>query len=258
MKEINELIKDIYDYGDLLIVANKGIGKSNTLMVLAKELRKDADNKVIIIEDFPNWCLTFDKIPHIIVEDSDIREVKRRNNQKDYVITSEDRNILFINSIEKNKDFLFTVEITDIERSAYFVYHVVRHFFRKQYIRRYRNTKKKQRIIFIIEEAQNVFDSSVINKRVFNRLRKIFSIARNLDIHFILASQRLQDLNTKIRGRCRLLIGQVSLDDYELKIRRLLRHSKHNKTILMLERGKFLYPYMDSIIQFPKFEINKE
>ena len=99
----------------------------------------------------------------------------------------------------------------------------------------------------------NVFDSSTISKKIFNRLRKIFSVARNLDLHFVLASQRLQDLNTKIRGRTRLLLGQVSLDDWELKIRRLLRNSKYRTEILTLEVGKFLYTANDSLVQFAKF-----
>jgi hypothetical protein len=109
-------------------------------------------------------------------------------------------------------------------------------------------------VVFIIEESQNVFDSSTISKKIFNRLRKIFSVARNLDLHFVLCSQRLQDLNTKIRGRTRLLLGQVSIDDYELKIRHLLRHSKYRKTILNLPKGLFLYVANDLIVKFPKFQ----
>ena len=45
----------------------------------------------------------------------------------------------------------------------------------------------------------------------------------------------------------------MSLDDYELKVRSLLRHSKHKKDILTLERGSFLYTATDEITEFPKF-----
>jgi len=148
---------------------------------------------------------------------------------------------------------VFTSEISDIERQAFFIYSVVNYFYRKAYLRKYKNYSKKERIVFIIEESQNVFDSSTISKNVFNRLGKIFSVARNLELHFVLCSQRLQDLNTKIRGRTRLLIGSVSLDDYELKIRRLLRHSKHAQDVLNLPRGVFLYTALDTLIGFPKF-----
>ena len=74
-----------------------------------------------------------------------------------------------------------------------------------------------------------------------------------MGLHFVLASQRLQDLNTKIRGRMRLLLGNVSLDDYELKINRLLKHSKYRKEILSFERGTFLYTANDKVIKFAKF-----
>ena len=79
----------------------------------------------------------------------------------------------------------------------------------------------------------------------------IFSVARNLGLHFILASQRMQDLNTKIRARTRLMLGRISLDDYELKIRRLLRHSKHRKDILHFNRGMWLYVSIDTRFKMP-------
>jgi len=78
-------------------------------------------------------------------------------------------------------------------------------------------------------------------------------VARNLDLHFILATQRLQDLNTKIRGRTRLLVGNVSLDDYELKIRRILRHSKYKKDVLSFKVGEFLYAPLDLKVKLKKF-----
>ena len=75
-----------------------------------------------------------------------------------------------------------------------------------------------------------------------------------MDLHFILASQRLQDLNTKIRGRTRLLLGNPSLDDYELKIRRILRHSRFKKEILGFKTGEFLYTPLDIKVKFPLFQ----
>ena len=68
-----------------------------------------------------------------------------------------------------------------------------------------------------------------------------------------MASQRLQDLNTKIRSRTRLLIGRVSLDDYELKFARLLRNSIYRKTVLSLPKGVWLYPSLETLISFPMF-----
>jgi len=260
-EEIKTLIEDVLAYGDLLLIANKGIGKTNTLMVLAQKFRLLPNTRVIIFEDFPKWCLEFDQIPFMVIHDSDVKETNHVINGNDYFLVHErdysvKRGTEIKEALAKNKDLIFVSEITDIERQAFFIYSVIQHFYRKHYLRAYKNYDKTERIIFIIEESQNVFDSSTISKKIFNRLRKIFSVARNLDLHFVLCSQRLQDLNTKIRGRTRLLIGQVSLDDYELKIRRLLRHSAHREQILTLEKGKFLYPSLDKIVSFPKFQAN--
>jgi len=257
-EEIKLLIDDVLAYGDLLLIANKGIGKTNSLMVLAQAFRKLENTKVIIFEDFPKFCLEFDAIPFMVIHDSDVQESSHVIDVEDYFIRHErdyqvNRGYAIEEFLETNKSCIFTMEISDIERSAFFIYSVVNYYYRKAYLRKFKGYEKTERVIFIIEESQNVFDSSTISKKIFNRLRKIFSVARNLDLHFVLASQRLQDLNTKIRGRTRLLLGRVSLDDFELKIRRLLRNSKYKKAILEFERGLFLYCANDMLVKFPKF-----
>jgi len=257
--KLKPLMDDILAFGDLLIIANKGIGKTNSLMVLAQKFRKLPDTRVIIFEDFPKFCKEFDKMPYFIVHDSDVTETKHTVDLGDFFLRHESdysvkRGNEIKEALESNKHLIFTMEITDIERSAFFIYSIIEYFFRKAYFRAYKDAQKKEKIIFIIEESQNVFDASVISRKLFNRLRKIFSVARNLDIHFVLASQRLQDLNTKVRGRTRLMFGCVNVDDYELKVRRLLRNSKYKTKILNFERGKFLYTANDSVIQFPKFK----
>lgn len=257
--EIKPLCSDVLSYGDLLLISLKGCGKTNNLMVLGRAFREMANTRVIIFEDFPKWCLEFDCVPYMIIKDTDVRQTNHVVDLEDYFLRHErDYSVLKGREIKEalrlNKDLIFVSEITDIERQAFFIYSVVNYFYRKNYLRAYKRCNKHTKIIFIIEESQNVFDSSTISKKLFNRLRKIFSVARNLDLHFVLASQRLQDLNTKIRGRTRLLIGRIGIDDYELKIRRLLRHSQHRKDVLDLEIGSFLYPSLDTIIKFPKFE----
>jgi hypothetical protein len=259
--EVQKLIDDTLAYGDLLLIANKGIGKTNSLMVLAQRFRSLENTKVIIFEDFPKFALEFDRVPYFVVHDTDVEESSHVVDCEDYFLRHErdycvNRGSEIEEFLEKNKDCIFTMEISDIERSAFFIYSVVQYYYRKAYLRKFKGYAKTERIVFVIEESQNVFDSSTISKKIFNRLRKIFSVARNLDLHFVLASQRLQDLNTKIRGRTRLLLGQVSIDDWELKIRRLLRNSKYKTEILEFERGLFLYTANDSLVKFPKFEAN--
>ena len=257
-KSFRLLIKDLMDYGDLLLIANKGTGKTNNLMCLA-HMVKCTSTRVIVFEDFPKWCLEFSKVPYLVIEDQDVVETKKAididnvflTHSKDYTVMNGTEIRSFLNT---NKDCIFTMDLADTDRAAFFVYSIIQYFYRKAYQRKLDGVKKLERIVFVIEESQNVFDSSVIAKKVFNRLRKIFAIARNLGLHFILASQRLQDINTKIRGRCRLMLGNVSVDDWELKVKRLLKSSKYQEAILNFPRGKFVHAPTDTTYQFPKFK----
>jgi hypothetical protein len=257
--KLENLIEDVLAYGDLLLVANKGVGKTNSLMVLAQRFRQVPDTRVIVFEDFPKFALEFDCMPYFVVHDSDVVESVHAIDMGGYFLKHEQdytvkRGAEIQEFLDSNKDLIFTSEISDIERMAFFIYSVVDYFYRRAYLRKFKGYSKMERIVFVIEESQNVFDSSIISKKIFNRLRKIFSVARNLDLHFVLATQRLQDLNTKIRGRTRLLLGRVSLDDYELKVNRLLRHSKFRADILEFERGEFLNCADDKTIKFPRFK----
>jgi DNA helicase HerA-like ATPase len=79
----------VEDFGDLLLIANKGIGKTNTLMVLAQELGKLPDTRVIIFEDFPKWNLEFDRLPYMVIYDSDVIENGHIVNMEDYWLLHE-------------------------------------------------------------------------------------------------------------------------------------------------------------------------
>lgn len=53
-----------------------------------------------------------------------------------------------------------------------------------------------------------------------------------------------------------MIFGKVNLEDYDLKVRRILRNSQHKKDVLNLKVGQLIYCPSDSIIQFSKFEQN--
>jgi len=250
---------DVLDYGDLLLVANKSHGKTIALMQLARQFVSLENTRVFVFEDFPKWVKEFDSMPYYIVQNSDVTETSHTVDLENYFLRHERsytvrRGEELKHFLKTNKNGIFLSRINDIERTAFFIYGVVNHFYRKAYLRAFKGYSKRQKIIFMVEESQNVFDSSTISKKLFNRLRKIFSVARNLGLHFIMSSQRAQDINTKIRGRTRLMLGQISLDDYELKISRLLRHSKHRAEVLELPKGTFLYTPLDKLVKFDLFK----
>lgn len=248
--DLKTLASEVLKFGGLFIVANKGQGKTNTLQQIARELRKDARNRVVIFETFPKWLHEFDTIPYVYIEDCDV--IKTDNGFKSR------RHEQLKRLLSQNKDLLFCLAIEDIDRLSYFMSKVIYDVYRKRYLKAYKYGLEaiKENLIIVCEESQNLFDSTILNKIVFRRLRKIYSESRNFKIHYVMASQRLQDLNTKIRARARLLVGRVSLDDYELKISRLLRNSQYRREVLEFEIGKFLYADTDSLIRFDKFQQN--
>lgn len=246
--DLNFLCDEILKFGDLLMIANKGNGKTNALMEIAKELRKDTLNKVVIFETFPKWIHEFDSIPYLYIRDSDvIKNDKSFRSLRAYEVKK---------ALSENKDLLFCLGIEDTDRLSFFIASIINYFYRKNYLTAYKYGLEaiRQRVIFVCEESQNLFDSTILNKRLFNRLRKMFTESRNLKLHFVMASQRIQDLNTKIRGRTRYLIGCVNIDDYDLKVNRMLRNSEYRREVLEFEIGKFVYPSKDSLIRFEKFQ----
>lgn len=246
--DLKTLCSEILTFGGLFVVANKGCGKTNSLMEIARELRKDARNRVVIFETFPKWLHEFDTIPYVYIQDCDVIET---DNSFKNLRHREVKGLL-----NTHRDLLLCLAIQDVDRLSFFMSQVIYHFYRQRYLTAYKYGLEaiKENIVFLCEESQNLFDSTILNKILFRRLRKIYSESRNFKIHYVMTSQRLQDLNTKIRARTRLLVGRVSLDDYELKISRLLRHSQYRKEVLEFEIGKFVYPSKDSVIRFEKFE----
>lgn len=248
--DLKTLCSEILKFGGLFIVANKGMGKTNTLMEIARELRTDIRNRVVIFETFPLWLHEFDTMPYVYIKDGDVIQ-----NDKKFKSLRHGEIKRLLNT---HKDLLFCLAIEDTDRLSFFISQVIYHFYRQRYLTAYKYGLEaiKENLIFVCEESQNLFDSTILNKILFRRLRKIYSESRNFKIHYVMASQRLQDLNTKIRARTRLLVGRVSLDDYELKISRLLRHSQYRREVLEFEVGQFLYPAADSLIRFDKFQQN--
>jgi len=255
-KNVDSIVHDVLDFGDLLLISSKGHGKTEALKTLASRFRAIPNTRVIIFEDFPKWIHEFQAIPFMRIRDKDVIETEHTINLED-VFLRHDKSFTVLRgpeieqALKEHRDIIFLLQTESIEKTAFFIYSIVKHFYRIAYLRAYKGYQKHERIVFFVEESQNCFDSSTISKKIFNRLRKIFSVARNLGLHFVMASQRMQDLNPRIRARTRLMLGRVSQDDYELKIHRLLRHSEHRKEILEFNKGEWLYVAKDKKTKFP-------
>jgi len=245
-----ELIQKVS--GDLVILGMKNTGKTTLLMNLARELRCSPNNHIIVFETFPKWVFEFDTIPYYFVTNNDIAKIK---GTKDYTVKNKEE---ICNILKTNKDIIFSIECLDMEKISTFMSYVIYVIYRKQYLR----AKNKQlenmgeNYWFLTEEAHNLLDSSVLQKKVFNKLRKMQNEFRNLRMHLICVTLRLQDLNPKIRAKMDMLLGRISFDDYQLKLRAMLRDSKYKNEVLHLPTGMFIYPETNLVLLTEPFKQN--
>ena len=136
------LIEKVTDCGDLLILANKGSGKTTLLKHLARELRANPENHLIIIETFPNWINTFDSIPYMAIVDNQIQPKENLpylEESKSYIQWTKDYTITNANDIveflKTNKDCLFLIESDDMEKISSAMSFLIGIVYRKQYVR---------------------------------------------------------------------------------------------------------------------------
>lgn len=256
------LIQTTCEYGDLVILGLKGTTKTTLLMHLARTLRTEQNNRVIIFETFPKWIHEFDAIPFMTIKDSDVQlseEMPYLENDRSYIQWSKDFQIVnakeVIEFLKKHKDVIFLIEAEDMEKISAFMTFVIYQIYRKQYLRAKAECLEKvnENFWFIVEESHNLLDSTVIAKKTFNKLRKIQNEFRNLKMHLVCVALRLQDLSPKIRSKMSILLARVSLDDYQLKVRNLLRNSKYRDIITDLPKGKFVFPQLDLMLSTEPF-----
>jgi len=259
------LIKKFTEHGDLVILGIKGSCKTTLLMNLARELRQNPKNRVFILETFPKWIHEFDSIPYFIIRDSDVQDVEQRAELESgysYVQWAYDYDLACREQLEQvlrtQKDAIILIECEDMDRISFAMTQIVYHFYRVQYQRAKQNCLDivGEHVYFLVEESHNLLDSTVIAKKIFNKLRKIQNEFRNLNMHLVCVALRLQDLNPKIRSKMAILLSQISLDDYQLKIRALLRNSAFKNQICTLEKGKFVFPSTDEVLEVQPFAQN--
>ena len=236
----NSLIEKTTENGDLVILGQKGTCKTTLLKHLARELRRDQQKHVIIFETFPKWIHEFDAIPYLVIKDSDVQpkdNLPYMQEDFSYIQWSKDYSIVnadsVIKALKENKDIIFLVMCEDMEKISAFMTFVIYQIYRKQYQRAYygRLETIKDSYWFLAEEAHNLLDSSTVQKKTFQKLRKIQNEFRNLNMHLVCVALRLQDLSPKIRTKMSILCSRVSLDDYQLKVRNLLRNSAYRDEI---------------------------
>ncbi len=248
------LIKKIAESGDLCVLGMKGTCKTTLLMHLARTIKENANNHLIVFETFPKWIHEFDTLPYMVIKNEDVQPKENTPYLEDgssIIQWSKDFKILnaetVIEFLKNNKDVIFLIECLEMEKISAFMTFVIYQIYRRQYLRAKAETLNtlNKNYWFLCEESHNLLDSSILAKTTFNKLRKMQAEFRNLKMHLICVTIRLQNLSPKIRSTMSLILSRVSLDDYQLKIRQLLKNSQFKEVITELPKGEFVIPELN-------------
>lgn len=249
--------------GDCVILGLKDTAKTTLMMHFARELGENSNNHVVVFETFPKWIHSFDEVPYMTLADSDVQlseEYPYLEKDRAYIQWSKDFQILnaetVIEFLKTNKGAIFLIEAENMEKISAFVTFVIYQIYRNQYLRAKVGNLEivNKNYWFLCDESHNLLDPIVIAKKTFNKLRKIQNEFRNLKMHLICVALRLQDLSPKIRSKMSILLARVSLDDYQLKVRNLLRNSEFRDVITELPKGKFVFPELDLVLETETFQ----
>jgi hypothetical protein len=251
--------------GGVHFVSGKGYGKSTALKHIARYYSKQPNTYVIIADTILNWCLSFDTCPYYTVKEDAIQEKTKNieiNDGKSYLVWAKEYLIdpepfRFIDAMIKQNQqlILLNVELMEIDLVGTLQAKLIDFLYQKQRIKKkYHKGNLQEQYVLISEETEAVFDNSTLDRHTMSRTRKEFAEMANLRIAMFSCSQRLQEISTKFRGKMdSYLIGHTSIEDFDLKLCRMLKFSKHREDILKLPKGSWLDTKSDSIITFPDF-----
>ena len=124
--------------------------------------------------------------------------------------------------------------------------------------RKYWKGNLKTSYFIVLEEAENIFDSSSLDKTIFNKLRKKYAEMANLKIGILSSSQRLTEVSKKFRAKMAgYLIGHILEDDFIGILQRMLKLKLGKKAQIVTEpsfRHGFFYTATNHIIKLPEFK----
>ena len=238
-KKLEEIISKVMVQGQLIVVANKQMGKTNSTMHLIRALIQSKEHKEnkykTLIFDLPLvWRFNFDRIPYVDISESTYLPIVR--------------------------DLLIDIPYTDSVMTRNAIVDVMREdFVRKRRLKIKFEGRNPFLNVYVVEEMQDVWGTYSLNGNVGRSALKIFAECANYGMVIIGITQRLADVSTKIIGRAKyLLIGSLQEDNDLKKVKRFASQEVSEK-IKSLKRGEFIFwdrtnkEHID-LIYFPKFD----
>lgn len=230
----DRLYRDVVERGGIHAIGTKQVGKSNLKKALtAYSIQEHPETKTIIIDPEGSWEYTFDKVQFYRILPKSVRIseeiVGQRLNgtnftRKAYRLDRTTRNDC-LKLLKSKEPVLFVVELDNPEEIGYFSAWLIETVYDMQRIKRkYWKGQLKQSYFIVLEESENIFDQSSLDKTIFNKLRKKYAEMANLRIGILSSSQRLTEVNKKFRAKmCGYLIGHILPEDFIGILQRALK-----------------------------------
>lgn len=272
LRILEKLYIDIIEHGGVHIIGNKQVGKSNLKKTLVwYAIEHHPENKTIIIDPEGKWEFDFGEIRFLRIPKNSMKiseePIGRRLNgaiftrkiyKLDPTIEAE-----VLKLIRDPEPILFIVELDDPEECGFFSAFIIETCYDMQRIsRKYHKGKLPKSYMIVLEEAENIFDQTSLEKKLFNKLRKKYAEMANLHIGILSSSQRLTEVNKKFRAKMNgYLVGFILEDDFIGQIQRMLKLKLGKEAKKVIEqnfRWKFYYTATSQIIHVPKFQAKQK
>ena len=262
------LYEDVTKKGGVHLIGLKQVGKSNLKKLLTDfVIKSHPKTKVIVIDSEGSWRFNYSKIAYYTILRNTVKiseeVIGQRLNGSNFTkkcydiepITKADS----LKLIKSKKPILFNIELDNPEEIGFFASWIISEIYDMQRIKRkYNKGELKQSYFIVCEEAENIFDSSSLDKAIFAKFRKKYAEMSNLKIGILSSSQRLTEVNKKFRAKMSgYLFSQISLDDYVGLTERMLklRLGKDAKKITSKDfRFCFYSTAHDLTVKIPEFK----
>jgi len=237
--EFQKIIEYSVKSGGVHMVGSKAHGKSRLMFSMARELSKLG--RLYIFDGSETWLYGYDKIPVFTVQDREIKLLGLNTSTMDverYKILNWNMVQLALNRFPV---LLFRLKTRKPSKRGFFVRQVVNYLDDLQRQTREKTTdhEAKTPISYIIEEAQDCFNSKATTRLEAEEFLTVFNEARNQREAFFTASQRLTDFSKTIRTKQVYCLGRIGNEDITSGIRRI--EKQHNINLCrMPQRTWFL------------------
>jgi hypothetical protein len=263
----NRLYLDVIKKGGVHTIGTKQTGKSNLKKSLTDYVIKNhPETKIVIIDPEGSWEYDFNRVPFyrvlpdtVKISEEIIGERLNGSNFTRKVYRIEETTKRDCLKLLKSKDpVLFILELADPEEIGFFSSWIIEKIYDMQRIKRkYWKGQLKQSYCIVLEECENIFDSSSLDKTIFNRLRKKYNELANLKIGILSSSQRLTEVNKKFRAKMSgYLIGHILPEDFIGILQRALKlhMGQEAKTVTDPQfRYSFYYTGLNKVFKCQEF-----